>query len=81
MADAVAIGFQFLFRKPGYRCVELAEYCGFVIRQCSGDWYRIGNMMTEQINPDIQMADKCAHLNQALYFRFLDVFAVQDFLI
>ena len=28
MADAVAIGFQLLFRKPGYRVVELTEYCG-----------------------------------------------------
>ena len=26
MADAVAIGFQFLFRKPGYRVVELTEF-------------------------------------------------------
>ena len=81
MADAGSIGFQFIFRKPGYRFVELTEYCGFVIRQCSRDWYRVGNVVSEQVYADVQPVDKCAHLNQALNLRFLYVCAVQDFLI
>lgn len=35
MPYTLAIGFQFLFRKPGYRFVKFTEYRGFVVRQCS----------------------------------------------
>lgn len=81
MPYPVSIGFQFLFRKLGYRFVKLTEYCGFVIRQCSCYWYSIGTMMTEQIDRDIQSVDKRPHLNQPLNLRLFDVCAVQHLLI
>lgn len=56
MPYPVAISFQFLFRKLGYRFVKLTEYRGFVIRQRSCNRYRIGDMMSEQIDRDIQSA-------------------------
>ena len=52
-----SIGFQFLFGEPSYRLVKFTEYRGFVIRQCSGDRYRIGNMMAKQIDPNLQSVD------------------------
>ena len=81
MPYPVTIGFQFLFRELGYRFVKLTEYRGFVIRQCSCDRYRIGNMMPEQIDPYIHSVDKCAHLDQTLNLRLLNVRAVKYFLI
>lgn len=75
MPYPVAIGFQFLFRELGYRFVKLAKYRGFIIRQCSRNGYRVGNMMTEQIDADVQSVDECAHLNQTLDLRFLNVCA------
>lgn len=81
MPYAVSIGLQFLFRELSYRFVKLAEYCGFVIRQRSRYRYRIGNMMTQQIDPDIQTVDKYSHLNQSLNFWFLNICTVQYLLI
>lgn len=81
MPYPVSIGFQFLFRKLSYRFVKFSEDCGFVVRQCSSNWYRIGNMMTQQIDPDIQTVDKCAHLDQTLNFRFLNICTVQYVLV
>ena len=81
MPYPVAIIFQFLFRKLGYRFVKLTEYRGFVIRQRSCNRYRIGDMMSEQIDRDIQSVNECAHLDQTLNLRLLDVCAVQYFLI
>lgn len=33
MPYSVPMGFQFLFREPGYRFVKFTEYRGFIIRQ------------------------------------------------
>ena len=81
MPYPVSIGFQFRFRKPGYRFVKFTEYCGFVARQCTCNWHRIGNMVTEQIDFDVQPINECPHLHQTLYLRLLDICAVQHVLI
>lgn len=81
MPDPVSTGFQFLFRKLSYRFVKLAEHRGFVIRQCSRDGYRVGNMMAEQIDADVKSVDKRAHLYEALDFRFLYICPVRHLLI
>ena len=76
MPYPAAIGFQFLFRKLRYRFVKFSEYRGFVVRQCSRDWYCIGDMVTEQVDTDIQSVNQRPHLHQPLYLRFLDIGAV-----
>ena len=50
MPYPAAIGFQFLFGELGYRLVKFTKYRSFVVRQCSGYRYRIGNVMTQQID-------------------------------
>lgn len=81
MPYPAAIGFKFLFGELGYRFVKFTEYRSFVVGQCSGDWYRIGNMMSEQVDPDIQSINECPHLQQPLNLRLLGICAVQYLLI
>ena len=49
MPYPAAIGFKFLFGELGYRFVKFTEYRSFVVGQCSGDWYRIGNMVPSRL--------------------------------
>ena len=81
MPYPVAIGFEFLFRKLGYRFVKFTEYRGFVVGQCSGYRHRIGNVMTKQIDPDIQSVNKCPHLHKPFDFRLFHISSVYDLLI
>lgn len=81
MPYPVAIVSQFFLWKLGYRLVKFTEYRGFVVRQSSRDRYRIGNVVAEQVDPDVQSVDKCPHLHQSLYLRLLYICAVLHFLI
>ena len=54
MPYPAAIDFEFLFGELGYRLVKFPEYLRLVVRQSSGNWYRIGNVMTKQIDLYLQ---------------------------
>lgn len=46
MPYPAAVGFEFIFRKLSYRFVKFPEDSHLVIGQRSGDWYRIGYMVS-----------------------------------
>ena len=81
MPDSAAVGFQLIFRKPDYSFVKFTKDCGFVIGQCSCDRYRVGYMVAEQVDFDVQLVDERPHLHQSFDFRLFDICAVQHFLI
>lgn len=47
MPYPVAVGFEFLFGKLGYRLVKFGEDSRFVVWQCPGYRYGVGNMVAE----------------------------------
>ena len=81
MPYPAAIGFEFLFGELGYRLVKFPEYRRFVVRQCSGNRYRIGNVMAKKVDADIQSVDECPHLHEPFDFRLFHISSVYDLLI
>lgn len=81
MPYPAAVGFEFIFRKLSYRFVKFPEDSHLVIGQRSGDWYRIGYMVSHKVDFDLQAVNESSHLNQSLNLWFFLIRAVKHFLI
>lgn len=81
MPYSAAVGFQLIFRKPDYSFVKFTKDCGFVVGQCSCNRYRVGYMVAEQVDFDVQLVDERPYLHQSFDFRLFDICAVLHFLI